>query len=337
MKDSNKMNKKVKLTGREWEELASLLSDEKHERSEVVDHFLAGDTLNTEKDWKRLKEMDDDKEINVDQAWKRLWSRLNENGLVNAAPGKNRNFTLMPLLRIAATLLIFTVIGAGLFHLNNRGFFKGVTTVATGDEQQNVRVSLPDGSIVFLNRNTRLSYYKDISKHGRKVLLSGEAFFDIAPDNNNLFTIDAGNANIEVLGTSFNVITNNDNSEVEVFVQTGKVLLSGISGEQSLILDPGYIGTVGLERTEKKLNTNPNYLSWNTGKLIFTDQKLGHVFSVLNRVYGIEINADDPGIPEQSITTTFENQSHETIILVICTTFNLSFTKDGNVYHLSRK
>ena len=328
---------KEKLTGREWEELASFLSEESNVRSEVIEPFLAGDTLNTEKDWKGLKEMDDNKEINIDQAWNRLYSRLNENGLVNAAPGRNKIFALLPLLRIAATILIFTGIGAGLFYLNNKGFFKGVTIVATGNEQQNVKVSLPDGSIVFLNRNTRLSYYKDISKHGRKVVLSGEAFFDIVPDNISQFTVEAGDVNIEVLGTSFNVITNNDNSEVEVFVQTGKVLLSGSTGAQSLILDPGYIGTAGLEGTEKKLNTNPNYLSWNTGKLIYTDQKLGHVFSELNKVYGIEINADDPDIPEQSITTTFENQSHETIMLVICTTFNLSFSKDGNVYHLSRK
>lgn len=332
------MKKKKKLTSGEWEELASLLSEEKeHNNSELFDHFLAEDALNTEKHWKGLKMMDDNKEINVDQAWERLYSRMNENSIVNELPVIKNIPRGIPLLRIAATLLILVSIGSGLIYLNNKGIFGGLTTINTGSEKQNVKVGLPDGSTVYLNRNTKISYYKDTQKHGRKVILSGEAFFDITPDEANPFSVDAGNAEIKVLGTSFNVITINDNSEVEVFVQTGKVILTDNSGSQNLVLDPGYIGKVSPGQTEKKLNTNPNYLSWNTGRLVYTGQELGIVFSDLTKVYGIEIYTDDATILEHSITSTFENQSHETIILVICTTFNLSFTKDGDVYHLSRK
>ncbi len=63
--------------------------------------------------------------------------------------------------------------------------------------------------------------------------LRGEAFFEIAPDASKPFIIDAGEANIKVVGTSFNVITNNPESEVEVFVKTGKVLVSDNSGSQT--------------------------------------------------------------------------------------------------------
>ena len=337
MKDINDMRKKDELTGKEWEELASLLSDEKDGRSEVLGRFLAGDDRDTEKLWKGLKVMDDDKEIDVDRAWNTLWSRLNEKGLVKTGSERKGLLLRIPLIRVAATLLLLLGIGSGLLYMNNRGIFTRTITVAAGDDLQNVRVALPDGSTIFLNRNTKVTYNKDFDRQGRKVTLSGEAFFDIVPDETSPFTVDAGNASITVLGTSFSVLTSNDNSEVEVYVQTGKVLLSGNSGDNNLVVDPGYIATVGTGQIESKLNTDPNYLSWNTGRLVYTDQKLSNVFADLKKVYGIGIIADDPAITDLSITTTFENQSHETIILIICTTFNLSFTTDGNVYHLSRK
>lgn len=337
MKDINDMNKKEEYTGREWEELASLLSEEEDGRSDLLDRFLAGDDRDTEKHWKGLKVIDDDKEINVDRAWNTLWSRLNENGLAKARSESKGLLLRIPLIRVAATLLILLGIGSGLIYLNNRGFFNREITIAAGDDQQNVRIALPDGSTIFLNRNTKVTYNNDFIRQGRKVTLSGEAFFDIVPDETSPFTVDAGNASIKVLGTSFSVLTSNDNSEVEVFVQTGKVLLSGNSGTNNLVVDPGYIATVGAGQIESKLNTDPNYLSWNTGRLVYTDQKLSNVFTDLKKVYGIGITTEDSAIPDLSITTTFENQSHETIMLIICTTFNLSFTRDGNVYHLFRK
>ncbi|MFO7621191.1 MAG: FecR domain-containing protein [Bacteroidales bacterium] len=332
-----KMKNIEKLTEREWDELASLLSGEQDEKSEAIGRFLDGDTLDTEKHWKELKMMDDDKEINVDRAWDRLYSRMNEDGMIAPAPVRRYIFAGMPVLRIAATVLILLTFGSGLIYLNNKGLLSSKTTIATTSEQQNIRVDLPDGSVVFLNRNTELSYRRNFSGHGRNVALTGEALFDIARDEANPFTVSAGSAKITVLGTTFNIITNDAGPEVEVFVQTGKVMLSDNSGKQSIGIDPGYIGTIGSGQPEVKLNTDPNYLSWNTGKLVYSGQKLENVFNDLRKIYRIEINTSDPDILSQSLTSTFEKQSHETIILVICTTFNLSFTRDGDVYHLSRR
>ena len=91
---------------------------------------------------------------------------------------------------------------------------------------------LPDGSKIFLNRNSEFSYRSNFGKHRRDVKLTGEAFFEIAPDASKPFIIDAGKAKVKVVGTSFNVITNNSESAVEVFVKTGKVMLSDNSGSQ---------------------------------------------------------------------------------------------------------
>ena len=71
--------------------------------------------------------------------------------------------------------------------------------------------------------------------------------------------------------------------------------------------------------------------------LVYNGQKLDIVFKDLKRVYNMDIVADDPAILENTWTSPIDNQPQETIIRLICTSFNLSYTKDGNVYHLSKK
>ena len=241
------------------------------------------------------------------------------------------------LFRIAAAALILLSLGTAAIYMNNSGLLSKKITVLAGMDQKNILVSLPDGSKVYLNRNSLFSYKKNFGTHGRDVKLTGEAFFEITPDKSKPFIIDAGKAKVKVVGTTFNVITNNTNAAVEVFVKTGKVLVSDSTGSNTIQLDPGFIGTMNSKSSAKALNTNPNYLSWKTGYLDYNGQKLNTVFSDLKRVYNMNIVADDPQILDNPWHSPIDNVDEETIIRIICTSFNLSYTKDGNVYHLSKK
>ena len=287
------MKKTGTFTDKEWEELASILSGEKGEQTDLLGQFMAADTNNSGKKWKDLKNMNSQEKIDVDKAWNNVHSRL--------------------------------------------GFLSKKNTVIAGNYEKNILVSLPDGSKVYLNRNSEFSYRGNFGKHGRDVKLTGEAFFEISPDKSKPFIIDAGNAKVKVVGTSFNVITNNKESAVEVFVKTGKVLVSDNSGSQTLQLDPGYVGTVSSKEAVKTVNNNPNYLSWKTGYLDYSGQKLSVVFSDLKRVYNMDIVADDSLILDNPWRSPIVNADEETIINLICRSFNLGYTKDGNVYHLSKK
>jgi ferric-dicitrate binding protein FerR (iron transport regulator) len=331
------MKKIEKFTDKEWEELASVLSDEKGDQTDLLDRFMAGDTNNSGKKWKDLKNMNSQEQIDVDKAWNNLHSRLIENGLKISDSPARISFTRTTLFRIAAVALILLSLGAAAIYMNNAGYLSKKITVIAGNDQKNILISLPDDSKIYLNRNSEFSYRKNFGKHGRDVKLTGEAFFEISPDVSRPFIIDAGKAKVKVVGTSFNVITNNRESEVEVFVKTGKVLVSDNSGSQSIQLDPGFVGTVNAKRSAKTLNSNPNYLSWKTGYLEYSGQKLSVVFNDLKRVYNMDIIADDPGILENTWVSPIDNLPQETIIRLICTSFNLGYTKDGNIYHLSKK
>jgi transmembrane sensor len=331
------MKNKERYSDREWEELASLLSGEKGEQSGLLGQFMAEDRNETVTKWKELSKMNDEKEINVDKAWNNVFSRMNESGYLTENVRGRVSFVKSSFMRIAAISLVVLSLGFAAAYLINPGIFSKNITIASGNNEKNVEVALPDGSRIFLNRNSEFRYRSNFGDRNRNVTLTGEAYFEIAPDGAMPFIIDAGNARVKVVGTSFNVITNNIRSEVEVFVKTGKVLLSNNSGSKSMALEPGYVGTIDDEITGKELNKNPNYLSWKTGLLVYNGQKLDIVFSDLKRVYNMDIEAADPSILENRWTSPIDNQPQETIIRLICASFNLSYTKEGNIYRLVKK
>jgi len=276
-------------------------------------------------------------EVDVDKAWNKLQGRISEKEpqLKENMPPVRRLTGIV--IRIAAVALIILGLGSTAIYLSNKGVFSKTIIAVTGSDEKNLLVELPDGSKIFLNRNTELSYKSDFGKSGRNVKLNGEAFFLISPDASLPFIIDAGKAYVRVVGTSFNVITNNSDSAVEVYVTTGKVILSDKTESRSLDLEPGYVGNIDLKSYAKAINENPNYLAWNTGKLVYTGQKLDVVFKDLKRVYNMNIVADDPSILENPWHSPIGSGTEETIILLICRSFNLSFAKEGDVYHLVKK
>jgi len=297
--------------------------------------------MNTEqlndRDWEELAMfLSEEKEIDVDKAWNNLRTRINEAGTNTVIKSPRTLFLRSNFMKIAAAALIILGIGITALYLGNSGYLSKKITVSTDINQKNLEITLPDGSIVILNRKTALSYRANFGKSARNVTLTGEAFFEITPNAGNPFTVDAGTAQVKVLGTSFNVKTNKADPAVEVFVKTGQVMVSDNSGTKSLILDPGYVGTVDSKLIGKSLNKDPNIMAWNTGSLIYDGQTLDIVFRDLKKVYNMEIVADDPSILEETWTSPINNQAQDTIIRLICASFNLSYRIDGHVYHLSK-
>ncbi len=313
------------MTDQEWTDAAAWLSGEETANDEAA-RFLLNEDGEIMKKWNDLKNTDTDN-IDVDKAWNNLNHRIEAE--IPVIPMRRQ--LLMPaFIRIAAMVIIVAGLGWLMFEVAAP---EKVTVTAAMDDK-NIEVLLADGSKVYLNRDSRLIYPETFGRNNRKVTLKGEAYFDIAPDASHPFIIDAGNARVKVLGTSFNVITDNENNEVEVFVTTGTVMLTSNDGSESLMIEPGYIGRVSGNNTSSALNTNANYLSWNTDILTYDGERLGVVFADLKRTFNIDIVAGDPAINDYRLTSRFDSQPHDTIIKVICTTFNLHSVVEGGTYSL---
>jgi ferric-dicitrate binding protein FerR (iron transport regulator) len=332
------MMKTERFTDREWEEIASALSGEKECQPELMKRFMDDDDHDVEKTWKGLKTMSDEKGISVDDAWNKVKSRIETKWAAEVREPARLFLMRSTFMRVAAVALLLLGIGAATLYFVSSDSLSRKIVVATDNSQVNFRVSLPDGSSIFMNRNSELTYHSNFGRHSRNVALSGEAFFEIAANTAKPFIIDAGKTSVKVVGTSFNVITNNADSALEVFVRTGKVMLSDNAGTRNLLLEPGFVGTMNAKLSERRLNDNPNYLAWQTRSLVYNGQTLDVVFRDLKRVYNMDIIADDRSILNEALTTSsIDNLSQETVIRLICATFNLDYTKDGDIYHLSKK
>jgi transmembrane sensor len=327
--------KNNRLTDKEWEELASVFSGENDGNSPLGKDDR--DILEAGIKWKELGMMENDGNIDVNKAWNSVSARIKE------ADGESRQtipasrMLRTGFLRIAAAALLVLAIGSITVWLTRPGLLSGEKTYTAGADERNLQVKLPDGSSIFLNRNSELRYKNDFGDESRNVKLRGEAFFNITADASKPFRIDAGKAVVEVVGTSFSVLTENSGSEVEVFVKTGKVVVEDKAGSQSLILEPGYIGTIGSEKSARILNNDPNYLAWNTGNLLYKGEKLEVVFRDLKKVYNMQIVAEDSSILEYPWNSSIDYQPQDNIIRMICLSFNLGYSKDGDVYRLSKK
>lgn len=321
-----KKNKQIEqLNEREWADAAAWLSGENSSGDEAA-RLLISEDGEIMKKWNDLKYTDNEI-IDVDKAWEKLNSRIEAETPVITM--QRRSF-YQTFARIAATVVIVAGIGWLLFEVAA----PGKVSVASSDDEKNIELLLADGSKVYLNRDSRLTYPKEFGRNSRKVSLKGEAFFDIAPDASRPFVIDAGKASVRVLGTSFNVMTDNGNDEVEVYVSSGKVLLTSTDGSKSVTLEPEYVGKISAAGSSQALNTNVNYLSWHTDMLVYDGERLEVVFEDLKRTFNIDIRAGDPAINDYRLTSPFEHQPHDTIIKLICTTFNLHSVREEGAYTL---
>lgn len=250
----------------------------------------------------------------------------------------------MRAAKTAAILVLAMFIGSSIYFLNEKKINQTKTAEVMVDDMGLSQIELSDGTIVTLNRDTKINYPDKFGSDKREVSIEGEAFFEVAPNPNKPFIIRAGEATIKVLGTSFSVNAYPENDKVEVVVETGKVKFSkpDTKTQQStneVILDPGdkgtYINTSKL--LTKSLNDDPNFLAWKTHKLIFSKTSLKEVIKQLNKVYHVQIETADPNLNKLLLNAHFEQEPLSFILEVISTTHGLKVEKQGEHYLLKKE
>ncbi len=253
--------------------------------------------------------------INLDKEWNHFLKQIDT---------KNNVRTLAPVrwARLAAALLILVVSGfiINYFISANRN-----TIIETTGEIK--EVTLPDGSQVTLNRNTTISYTKDFNKTSRKIVLDGEAFFNVERDEQKPFIISVKETTVEVLGTSFNIQGYSSNEELEVVVSTGLVKFSVPDLKRGVTLRAGERGVFSESdgQLAQQPNENVNFLAWKTKKIIFVGSDLRYVIESLNKIYNSHITLIAEVPDTCLVTVTFENQDLEAVLNVLKTTLNLTY------------
>jgi ferric-dicitrate binding protein FerR (iron transport regulator) len=333
------------ISDKDWELIAKSIYDENssiasEEHSDVIEELLP-DKSERNQLLNLTKKVDiyfDLKKYPEQNAWNKIESRIHNKQ--SSRKSVIRTLFLNPAIRVAAAVLFVALLTFSGYETYINFMDSGVLTEVTAGNQKLTTVYLPDGTTVSLNSDTKLTYPREFNGKTREVSFEGEAFFEVKPDKNKPFIIHAGQAQIKVLGTSFNVNAYPQNEQVEVVVETGRVqVLDQMTETQKtneLILTPGDKGTLvySSHSLQKTANQNPNYLSWKTRNLTFKATSLSEVTTELEKVYKVSIRLADPKLSGLLLTAQFNDYSLDFILKVIENTFQLEVEHDSGQYIL---
>ena len=230
-----------------------------------------------------------------------------------------------PLFKVAAVLIpAILIVGSILFFFLGNGGNQEWVTVRANDSK--IEQTLPDGSVVWINENSTLSYPKKFTGKQRKVKLSGEGFFSVVK-HKGTFTIEAGTSEIQVLGTQFNVRNYTGEPSTEVMVKEGKVSFASLTNKNSNItLVAGEKGTLNIQTNEieKETISNTNTLGWLTHQLTFANTPLSQVKKDIERYFrkAVVVTSSTANV---SFTGTFTNPQLEEVLHTLSLTINCNY------------
>jgi transmembrane sensor len=270
--------------------------------------------------WEQSKKLAAVSPVDEDAAWKRFQKRIRETKPVLRSMDRYR------WLRIAALLVLFAGAGLIAYRFLNSGGPLPMHMARTTTKV--LRDTLPDGSVVTLNKNSSISYPDRFKGDSRTVTLQGEAFFQVTPDKKKPFLITVNDVTIKVVGTSFNV--RSEKGSTEVIVETGivqvlkKNKMVELKPKEKIMVRPR--DSVLTKTTEE----DRLYNYYRTKEFICDNTPLWKLIEVLSEAYQVDIVLSRPGLRNLQLTTTFNNESLDRILEIISETFNLQVVKTKN-------
>nr|WP_299384057.1 FecR family protein [Allomuricauda sp.] len=197
---------------------------------------------------------------------------------------------------------------------------------------------LSDGTKVHLNAGTMLRYPVTFSEEGqRNVYLQGEAYFDVTEDKERPFIVNAGDSEIKVLGTEFNVSSYTEDPTTDVILVEGSVRVTPEASSQSAgsTLLPGQKGSVDYKSKQiviSDVNTNI-YTAWVQGHLVFRNMNFDNIVRKLERHYNVDIENTNSELGTEIFDASFNKIKIDSVLSFFNDTHKIDFEiKNNTVY-----
>lgn len=309
-----------------------MLGEASMQEQELVEAWLKQSDANKQeyerfrKIWDNSKNIAAKSTVNVDDAWARFQQKVEQkdNPVDNTVPfpsAKKRTFSTW--LRAAAILLLIAGGGLTAYKMSN-------STTTINSELAVITETLPDGTVVTLNKNSSISYHKNFKGDTRNVTLHGEAFFDVTPNKAKPFIIDVEGVTVRVVGTSFNI--KSTEQRTEVVVATGIVTVSKNNNAVKLTPNEVAIIETGSNAPVKTISKDDLYNYYKTKEFICDRTPLWRLVEVLNEAYNKDIKIRNPRLKDIQLSTRFSDESLDMILMVIQETY-----KDSVNINIERK
>ena len=260
---------------------------------------------------------------------------------VNAIPGIRREISGSPEKKerkpFRSKALKYCIAAAAAAAL----FLTGAATseLLTGKRQETVLMAssenissytLPDGSKVWLNKNSWLTYNQRFGKKTRQVALKGEGYFEVNRDERRPFIVKMQNdLDIKVLGTTFNACNYPSLNKAEVILRSGSVQVSDNGRNEYVILKPNQKFTWN-EGTAKISSVNAmNCCRWFEHRLVFDNVKLKDIIENLSHKYQTEISLNVGNLADKHMSMTIRDESVEDILDILTTLLPIRWRYQG--------
>ena len=194
----------------------------------------------------------------------------------------------------------------------------------------NARIFFQDGTQAYLNADTKIRYPKKFGFFRREVFLSGEAYFIVSPNKHRPFIVNTGNANVRVLGTSFNVKAYNDENHIKVVLDEGKITFDTpvnrykVAPGQQIVYDK-----TARACTIQNLPQSSDISLWKYQITYLNDTPLSEVIRTLERKYDVSFHIKDPEALKYTYTLTTRQTSLDEILSELQKIAPVKFRKKG--------
>lgn len=303
---------------------------EKAEFSDWVKNEANQQELNrVEKIWD-LSSQKEGQLFDIDNGWDKMDRRIaNDPGNVELT----RKRFFISAIRIAASILFLMTLAFAA-----RYFISGskLTKVTATEKMVATPVVLPDNSKVFLNAGSTIIYPKNFGSKSRDIELKGEAFFEVARNEKIPFIIHTSNAQVKVLGTSFNVNAYHANDSIQVIVQSGTVELSDNNKLSVIQLTKGTSGVYYSNiRQTQYIPHDMNGLAWYSNSITFKESSIPYVVKTLEHAFGKNIEIGTGNILNCKLNADFKDMDLNKILESLKKSLNIEYKQTSKGYVLS--
>jgi transmembrane sensor len=269
--------------------------------------------------WQESKRLAATSSIDEDAAWNRFQARLNQ-------PKQKAVVRQMNPRSWLRAVAIFLIVAGTTYISYTLLRERPVQNLVVASGKAAVTDTLPDGSVVTLNKNSELDYPSTFKGETRKVTMKGEAFFHVSADKKKPFIINVNDVTIRVVGTSFNV--RSVNGITEVIVETGIVQVTHHNRTVELHKDEKIKVQQRDSALVKDKVQDRLYNYYRSKQFVCDNTPLWKFVQILNEAYDANIVIDDPKLRGLSLTAPFDNESLDRILEVIHETFNIKVIKE---------
>lgn len=280
--------------------------------------------------WIAASDETEDSSFNKDKAYQLF---LKQTGVTpQQGINKRKAFQLRPWMYAAAMIIVVFICGTIAFQSGKSVIRNQLTQISIeAPYGSKTKLYLPDGTLVWLNAGSKMSYAQDFGINERTLDLSGEAYFEVIKNEEMPFKVHTEELDVKVLGTKFNFRNYKDDLEAKVCLLEGKVALN--TREKETILHPDQQAL--LDKKTGKLSvsgTKAAYSAeWTNDRLYFDEVLLSDIIKELERSYDVKITVADDTLNTIRFYGNFRKreQSIQEIMDVLSSTDKMTYTMNG--------